>query len=371
MNVLSHLAVALTARRQTIGLSLWSVTLAVALASCQALNVSSGSPKPSSTITTASGNVPVPAVDRLREQAVNKVSPAVVKIDIGSALGSGVILTHNGYIITNHHVVAGASKIVVTLANGDTAPATLVGSDAVDDLAVVRISRSNLPSAVLGNSNDLVVGQSVLAIGNPLGITRTVTDGIVSALNRTVTEGQGTNGSIPNAIQTSAPINPGNSGGALINLGGQVIGIPTLAAVDPEFGTTAPGIGFAIPSNTVNRIAQQIIRYHKVIHSGRAALGVFITSVTPELATQYGLPVQHGALIAGLQAGGGAAKAGLKKGQIIVKVNNTDVSSEGDLLDILAKENPGAHVSVTVVQPKGGHQTYHVTLGELPANPSR
>jgi S1-C subfamily serine protease len=374
MNPLSSLIAAVLSRRQTVAFALWSVLLAVVLASCQALTASSGSPGATSsataTVTTTSGAVPVPGIDRLREQAINRVTNSVVKINIGSALGSGVILTGNGYIVTNHHVVSGASTINVTLANGDTFPARLVGSDTVDDLAVVKIARTGLPTASLGNSNDLTVGQTVLAIGNPLGITRTVTDGIVSALNRTVSEGQGTNGSIPNAIQTSAAINPGNSGGALINLAGQVIGVPTLAAVDPEFGTQAPGIGFAIPSNTVARISQQIIRYHKVLHSGRAALGVFVESVNPQLAAQYNLPVQHGALVAGTQAGGAAAKAGIKKNDVIVQFNGSRIGSESSLLGVLARRSPGDRVTVTVVTPKGTHQTYHVTLGELPANPT-
>jgi S1-C subfamily serine protease len=237
----------------------------------------------------------------------------------------------------------------------------------VDDLSVIKVNATRLPAASFGNSTQLQVGQTVLAIGNPLGVTHTVTDGIVSALNRTVSEGQG-GGSIPNAIQTSAPINPGNSGGALINLAGQVVGIPTLTAVDPEFNAPAAGIGFAIPSNVVTRIASQIIQHGKVIHTGRAAIGVYVVSVSPDLAAQYGLQVSHGTLVAGLVPKGGAARAGIKKNDVIVKVNNTTINSESDLLDVLARHSPGDTVQVTVVTPSGQHRTYTVRLGELPAS---
>lgn len=356
-------------RRHDIMLAVASGFCAGALASCAVL--SGASPGPTATATTASSSasVPIPHIDKLREQAVNDISPTVVKVqNVGVGLGSGVILTKNGYIVTNYHVVANAHQITVTLANGDTLAGSLTGTDPVDDLAVVKVNQSSLPTATLGDSSRLQVGQTVMAIGNPLGITRTVTDGIVSALSRTVQEGQGSRGSIPNAIQTSAPINPGNSGGALVNLGGQLIGIPTLAAVDPEFGTQAAGIGFAIPSNTVKRITDQLIKYHKVRHSGRAAIGILATSVNPTLAAQYNLPVSHGVLVAGIESGGGAARAGMKKGEVIVRVGNTAINSESDLLDVLAKQSPGGHVTVTVVTSGGSHHTYHVTLGELPIN---
>ena len=358
-------------RSQTIVLALWSSLLAVFLSSCVGLQSSSpATPRPTGSTTTVAagnGNVPVPNIDRLREDAANKVSPAVVKIDVGNALGSGVIMTNDGYIVTNHHVVANAQSIQVTLATGDTLKAQLVGSDPVDDLAVVKVQRNGLPVAQFGDSTKLQVGQTVMAIGNPLGITRTVTDGIVSALNRTVREGQG-GGSIPNAVQTSAPINPGNSGGALINLGGQVIGIPTLTAIDPEFNTAANGIGFAIPSNVVTRITQQLIHNGRVIHSGRAALGIYAASVTQELASEYNLPIDHGVLVARVQPNGGAAKAGIQRLDVIVKVGDTPINSESDLLDVLGKENPGDTVSVTVVRSGGEQKTYRVTLGELPVN---
>ncbi|MDQ2741091.1 MAG: trypsin-like peptidase domain-containing protein [Chloroflexota bacterium] len=327
-------------------------------------NATITSSKPSQTV--SSSTAPVAGIEKLTEQAIQKVIPTVVKVtnvDIG--LGSGVIMSASGYIVTNHHVVANAHQIQVTLPNGTQENATLVGSDPVDDLAVIKIKGHNLPHATFGNSSKLVVGQSVLAIGNPLGITQTVTNGIVSALNRTVSEQQNTNQAIPNAVQTSASINPGNSGGALINLGGQVIGIPTLAAVDPEFNAPAAGIGFAIPSNEVISLTGQIIKYGRVIHSGRAALGIEADSVSANMAALYNLPVDHGVLIAGLSGNGGARGAGLRKGDIIVKVGSQPIQSLGDLVNALATKRPGQTVSVTVVTPSGSHQTKQVKLGEL------
>jgi len=188
-------------------------------------------------------------VDVVREAVVAKVSPEVVQINVqttsGTAIGSGVIIDKRGYIITNNHVVNGAQQIQVVLYDNTKLPAQVVGTDPFDDLAVIKINPpSNIAVATFGDSSKLLVGQEVLVIGNPLGITQTVTNGIVSALNRTVSEGQGSNATIPDAIQTDAPINPGNSGGALVDLQGHFIGVPTLTAIDPEFNAPATGGGF-------------------------------------------------------------------------------------------------------------------------------
>lgn len=204
-------------------------------------------------------------IDTIREAVVAKVKPSVVQVNVttaqGAALGSGVIIDSRGYIITNNHVVSGALSIQVVLSNGTKEPAQLAGADAAYDLAVLKIAvpQSGLSVATLGDSTQLKVGQEVLVIGNPLGITQTVTNGIVSALKRTVSEGQG-GATIHNAIQTDAAINPGNSGGALVDLQGNVVGIPTLTAIDPEFNTPANGVGFAIPANRVKAILPQIIQ---------------------------------------------------------------------------------------------------------------
>jgi len=198
-----------------------------------------------------------------QEVAIAKVKAAVVEVAVttqnASAIGSGVVIDQRGYIVTNNHVVAGAQSIEVVLADGTHLPAQLIGTDPADDLAVLKITtQEKLTVASLGDSSKLQVGEDVLAIGNPLGITESVSHGIISALGRTVSEGQG-GGTISNAVQTDAAINPGNSGGALIDLQGNLIGIPTLGAIDTEYNTPANGVGFAIPSNTVAAVVSQLI----------------------------------------------------------------------------------------------------------------
>lgn len=198
-----------------------------------------------------------------QEAAITKVEPAVVQLNVttnqGQAIGSGVIIDKKGDIVTNNHVVSGEQAINVVLSNGMTEQAQLMGSDAANDLAVVRIQPfTNMTVATIGDASKLTVGQEVLAIGNPLGITETATSGIVSALNRNAAESN--NVTLNGLIQTDAPINPGNSGGALVNLQGELIGIPTLTAVDTESNTPANGVGFAISSNTVQTVVAQILR---------------------------------------------------------------------------------------------------------------
>lgn len=220
----------------------------------------------SASTTAASTTTTTPISQTQQEAAIAKVEPAVVELQVttrqGEAIGSGVIIDTNGDIVTNNHVVEGAQSMQVLLSDGTTETAQLVGTNAANDLAVVRIAPfAHMTVATLGDSSKLAVGQTVLAIGNPLGINETVTHGIVSALNRTLPESK--TATIPNAIQTDASINPGNSGGALINLQGQVIGIPTLTSVDPEFNTPANGVGFAIPSNLVKTDVAQILQQAK------------------------------------------------------------------------------------------------------------
>ncbi len=216
--------------------------------------------KSSSSVSTGNAT----ALNTLRESVAAKVKPSIVEVYVtltnGAAIGSGVIVDSRGYIVTNNHVVSGALSIQAVLSNGTKEAAQLAGADPNYDLAVLKIAvpQGGLTVATLGNSAQLQVGQEVLVIGNPLGITQTVTNGIVSALKRSVSEGQGAP-TIQNAIQTDAPINPGNSGGALVDLQGNVVGIPTLSAIDPEFNTPANGVGFAIPINRVKTILPQFI----------------------------------------------------------------------------------------------------------------
>jgi putative serine protease PepD len=201
---------------------------------------------------------PFASLQQQFEQVVRAVSPQVVQIQSPRGLGSGVVFDDRANVVTNAHVVAGARQFVVTLSGGQRHPATLVGSDPSHDLAVVHVSGATPAPATFADSSKAQVGDLVLAIGNPLGLRSSVTQGIVSSLNRSVSEGHGV--SLSSAIQTSAAINPGNSGGALVDLTGRVIGIPTLEALDPELGDTqAAGIGFAIPSNSVRNVVTSLI----------------------------------------------------------------------------------------------------------------
>jgi putative serine protease PepD len=294
------------------------------------------------------------ALERQFVAVVKQIQPEVAQIETNGGLGSGVVFDAKGDIVTNAHVVAGASAIRVTLANGRRYRARLVGAYTPDDLAVVSISAgNNLKPARFADSSKVEVGDIVLATGNPLGLQSSVTDGIVSAIGRTVAEGQGV--VLPNAIQTSAPINPGNSGGALVNLQGEVIGIPTLAAGNPQAGGAAAGIGFAIPSNLVRDITAQIVRYGRVVNSHRAALGV---SLADNL-------VRPGALIAAVKSGGPADKAGIVAGDSIEAVNGQAVTSGDDLATRLATLEPGQHARLTVSRQDGSRQSVTVTLGTL------
>lgn len=312
-----------------------------------------------------------PAGDLQNEyrQVVAEVLPSVVQITNGSGLGSGVLFDGKGDIVTNAHVVGDARTFQVQLANNPASlPASLVGTYAPDDLAVIHLDQppSGLVPARFGDSAKLQIGDIVLAMGNPLGLTGSVTNGIVSAIGRVVTEPArpGAPGAtLPQAIQTSAAINPGNSGGALVNLSGQVIGIPSLAALDPETGgSAAPGIGFAIPSNVVTDIAGQLVANKgHVVNSHRAALGIGVVSVLD----QQGLP--SGVGVAEVVPGGPADHAGIKVGSVITNVDNHPVRSSSDLSAVLAGLDPGKAVQVSVSDATGREVgTVTVTLGQLP-----
>ena len=199
--------------------------------------------------------------EQLQQQlvkVVKAVSPAVVQVQTDRALGSGVVFDNRGDVVTNAHVVGNATRFMVTLSNGSRHTATLAGTDRKHDLAVVRMSGASPSPASFADSSRVQVGEFSLAIGNPLGLRSSVTQGIVSSVDRKLSEGSGV--TLASAIQTSAEINPGNSGGALVDLSGRVIGIPTVTAIDPQIGGEAPGIGFAIPSNTVQQIAAGLSR---------------------------------------------------------------------------------------------------------------
>jgi S1-C subfamily serine protease len=281
-----------------------------------------------------------------------KVSPSVVQIETSEGLGSGIVFDTKGDIVTNAHVVGAAKTFTVTTSTGKQFKASLVGTFDADDLAVIKVSGAGLHPATFADSSKLRVGDLAMAIGNPLGLQSSVTQGIVSALGRQEPEGNGV--VLQNAIQTSAAINPGNSGGALVNIGGSVIGIPTLAAADPQLGGAASGIGFAIPSNTVKSIATQLVQHGHVINSGRPYLGVRIGDTG------------NGVYIGTVTAGSPAAKAGLKAGDVILSVDGKSTTTSDELGTVLAGFKPGQTVTLKIAHQSGATDIVKVTLGEYP-----
>jgi S1-C subfamily serine protease len=301
------------------------------------------------------------SLEQQYEQVVGRVLPSVVQISTSEGSGSGVVYDARGDIVTNAHVVGTATALQVGLASGGKPlAASVVGVFAPDDLAVIRVQTGagSLHPASFGRSASVRVGEIVLAMGNPLGLTGTVTDGIVSATGRTVSEGQGSSAVLISAIQTSAAINPGNSGGALVNLAGQVIGIPTLAAADPQIGGAAAGIGFAIPSDTVTSIAAQLIATGKVTSSGRASLSISAQTV----ADASGQPAGVG--VVAVTPGGAAARAGIRPSDIITALAGQPTTSLAALQSVLAARKPGDRVQAQVSRD-GATSTVTVTLGSL------
>jgi putative serine protease PepD len=297
------------------------------------------------------------AADQLQQQfvtVVRTVSPEVVQIQTDSGLGSGIVFDGNGDVVTNAHVVTGAQNISVKLASGGQHPGTVVGIYPQNDIAVIHLSGAKPHPAMFADSSKIAVGEIVLAIGNPLGLRSSVTEGIVSSVGRTVSEGNGV--VLPSVIQTSAEINPGNSGGALVDLHGAVVGIPTLAATDPEFsGAPAPGIGFAIPSNTAKDFASKLIASGRVAPTRRAFLGAVVSTV-----------VFGGVIVERVQPRGPAAKAGIRPGEVIVSVAGQSIPTSDVLSSVLATLRPGQTVPIQVLSPTGQQSTVQVKLGIQP-----
>ncbi len=275
-------------------------------------------------------------------------------------LGSGVIVSPEGYILTNQHVVDGADQIEVALADGRTATAKVIGSDPETDLAVLKINVTNLPTITLGRSDQARVGDVVLAIGNPFGVGQTVTMGIISALGR---NHLGIN-TFENFIQTDAPLNPGNSGGALVDVNGNLLGINT--AIYSRSGGSL-GIGFAIPVSTARTVLESIITSGSVT---RGWIGVEPQDVTPEIAESFGLSQKSGAIVAGVLQGGPADKAGIKPGDILVSVNGEEITDTTKLLNTVAQIKPGTPTKVHVVR-KGKEFDVNVVIGKRPPPPKQ
>lgn len=273
---------------------------------------------------------------------------------VESGAGSGVIMSEDGYIITNNHVVSGASNVTVTLQDGSTHAATVVGADSQSDIAVVKIDATGLTPAVMGDSDKLAVGETVLAVGNPLGeLSGTVTNGIVSALNREVT----VNNQKMTLIQTNASISPGNSGGGLFNAEGDLIGIVNAKSVSDN----AEGLGFAIPVNTAIQVATDLIQNGYV--SGRPVMGVTVVTISDaQTAAQYGVS-SYGVYVAEVTENGPAAQAGVQKGDRIVSVDDTLIESNNDLTDLISSHAVGDTLNVQLSRDRQ-LMNVQVTLGE-------
>lgn len=273
--------------------------------------------------------------------------------------GSGFIYTADGYIVTNQHVVANASSINVTLYNGDTYPATLVGSDSDYDVAVLKIDAKDLPAVTLGNSTDVNVGDTVMAIGNPLGeLTFSMSSGIVSCVNRAIN----VEGTPFNMIQVDASINPGNSGGPLMNLYGEVVGIVS-AKYSSYADTTVEGLGFAIPINDVQSIISDIMENGSV--TDKAYMAITAGTMTQQMAAQYKINATEGVFVYSVEDGGAGDKAGLKLGDVITKLNDTQITSMEDLS--AAKKNFKAGDTVTLTVLRDGQEiTTQLTFDAQP-----
>jgi S1-C subfamily serine protease len=352
---------------------------------------SKGTPTPTSSTATAPSPTAAssPTVSDSKQQLLSvadivaKVNPAVVTVinqqqfqgfdnqsqsnglqTVGT--GTGFIINTDGYIVTNNHVVDGASSLQVIYQDGTTVDATLVGVDTYTDLAVIKIDGTPPAIVPFGDSSTLRQGDPVIAIGSALGdYTNTVTEGIVSGLHRVLSDDQG-GASYDNMIQHDAAINPGNSGGPLLNLAGEVIGVNTAVVRQAEPGVSAEGLGFAIPSNTVQDVANTLIKSGKV---ERPYLGIEYTMLTPQIATTLNLTVQDGALVRSVSSGP-SQDAGILENDVITKIDGDAVDNDHPLRDVLFKHKPGDTVTVELFRPDSNKTlTVQVTLGTRPDNP--
>ena len=278
-----------------------------------------------------------------------------------TALGSGVIVSAEGHVVTNHHVIDGAEEISVDLSDNRTIAAKIIGSDPPSDLAVLKIDAGSLPRLVLGDSDRVRVGDVVLAIGNPLGIGQTVTLGIISAKGRRTGL---SDGSFEDFLQTDASINQGNSGGALVNTSSELIGINS-QILSPSGGSI--GIGFAIPSNMTRMVVESLVRHGKVT---RGQLGIVVQKVTPEIAESLNLAEARGVIIAQVQPGSPADRAGLRRGDVILSLNGTEVNEPNALRNQVASTAPGSEVTLAI-RRDGTEMQIRATLGEFTPQTTR
>ncbi len=281
---------------------------------------------------------------------------------IQQGYGSGVIITTDGYIVTNNHVVAEANEIEVVLNNKKSYTAKVIGKDPNTDLALLKIEADNLPYMAYGNSNDTKLGDWVLAVGNPFNLTSTVTAGIVSAKGRDLSMGMRNGKQLESYIQTDAAVNPGNSGGALVNTGGQLVGINT-AIVAPNTGSYT-GYSFAIPVNIVKKVVADLIEFGEV---KRAYIGVQVANIDNELAKEKKLSVYDGAFISGVTEEGAAEAAGIKEGDIITKVGEIEIKNTNELFEQLGRFRPGDELSV-VINRAGKAMPFKLNLKDIQGN---
>jgi serine protease Do len=343
-----------------------SASQAASVPAVQAIPANNTSPQQTLIVNTSN-------VDSTITQVVKTIGPAVVTVTgtiqgrsspfgisgSGTVSGSGFFISDQGYVLTNHHVIDGAQNITIILSDGTQENATVVGSDMYSDIAVLKVSGKIPDVASLGNSDVLNPGETAIAIGSPLGdFKNTVTVGVISATGRSIDTGNGF--SMDNLIQTDAAINQGNSGGPLVDLAGQVIAINTLIVRNSGTGTVAEGLGFAIPINTAQAVAQQIIQQG---YFTRPYMGISFQPITPDIANAYNLPVKYGAYLTDVVANSPASSAGLKKDDIITKMDDVALDATHDYINVLFTYKPGDKVTVEFVR-NGQTQQVQVTLAQ-------
>jgi serine protease DegQ len=328
---------------------------ALVLGGCSSSSKSSSNTTPAADPPTSAGGFTFDQIPPL----VQRVEPQVVSVVTDTGVGSGVVWASNGTIVTNNHVIANASHISVSFADGKSASARVLGTDAYSDIAVLHADRTNLPAATWETSEP-PVGAFVLAIGSPLGLQNTVTQGIVSALGRTLPGASST----VDLIQTDAPISPGNSGGALVDEHGQVAGM-NAAYIPPTVGAVA--IGLAIPAQTVTSVVRQLLKNGRVEH---AFLGVQPATLTPDIAQQLGVPARTGVIVLQVVSNSPADRAGIRVGDVLVQFGNQQLQTAEDLLLALRQAKVGDRVPVTYIDKNGKRYTVTVTLTQAPSKPA-